>query len=127
MLTNSLWMRVLAIIFILGGLFVMMICIKKYFFQLSGIVNKEKITKPFLETGGIHRYVRHPLYLGTFIFLIGLFLLNPLLSNLIAVIIIIIYTMIGIQFEESKLIKEYGDDYRLYQKKVPKLIPFLKK
>ena len=115
-----------AVLFIAAGVIIMLICIKKYFLQLSGFF-KNKNEFPVLETLGMHRYTRHPLYLGTFIFLIGLVLFAPLLSNLIAVIIIIVYTIIGIQFEEKKLIALFGDDYRRYKKEVPKLIPFIKK
>lgn len=117
---------VIATIFIVGGVIILIMCIWKYFLQLSGLDQKEQLDKPVLETGGIHRHVRHPLYFGTFIFLAGLFFLSPLLSNLIAVGIILIYTVIGIRFEERKLIKEFGNDYKLYQKNVPMLIPFLK-
>jgi protein-S-isoprenylcysteine O-methyltransferase Ste14 len=37
--------------------------------------------------------------------------------------IIAIYLPIGIIFEEQKLVKEYGDRYKKYQKEVPMLIP----
>lgn len=117
---------VFAMIFIAGGMIIMSICILKYFSQLSGLAGRQKIEKPVLETTGIHSYVRHPLYLGTFIFLVGLFLKDPLISNLIAMVIIITYTIIGIRFEERKLLKEFGDQYMLYKKNVPMLIPFLK-
>lgn len=115
----------LATIFIITGILIMIICIRKYFLQLSGI-RSQTLEKPVLETGGIHRYVRHPLYLGTFIFITGLFLKYPYLSNLIALTIIILYTVIGITFEENKLLQEFGDDYKDYKKKVPMLFPFLK-
>lgn len=112
------------IIFI--GLTGMAVCIVKYFRQLSGLQAGRAEKQRMLETGGIHRYVRHPLYISTFVFLSGLFLLSPLLSNLIAVITIIVYTIIGIRFEEKKLIKEFGAHYIAYKRKVPMLIPFFK-
>lgn len=118
-------LKLLAILLLVSGLIIMLICIRKYFLQLSGLVREEQ-NKRVLETGGIHQYVRHPLYLGTFIFISGLFILFPFLTNLIAVVIIIAYTIIGILFEEKKLIAEFGEDYRRYQQKVPMLIPFLK-
>ena len=79
-----------------------------------------------LQIRGIHKYVRHPLYLGTFVFIWGLFLLFPVLSLLVTNAIITIYTLIGIQFEEKKLIDEFGESYRQYRAAVPKLIPFFK-
>jgi protein-S-isoprenylcysteine O-methyltransferase Ste14 len=111
----------------LSGLFLMLVCIKKYFISLSGLLSlvKEDVSNQLLITG-IHRYVRHPLYLGTFAFIWGLFLILPYLSMLIANSIITLYTLIGIKLEEAKLITEFGENYKLYQKKVPKLIPFSK-
>lgn len=107
-------------VLIISGIIIMGICIKKYFKQMVGIMP----AVPKLEITGIHKYVRHPLYLGTFLFLIGLFLAFPLLSNFIGVAIIIIYTLIGIKFEEKKLIRIFGSSYELYREKVPMIIPF---
>jgi protein-S-isoprenylcysteine O-methyltransferase Ste14 len=110
-----------------SGILLMAICIRKYFMNLSGLRNLviENFSNE-LQITGIHKYVRHPLYLGTFGFIWGLFLLLPYLSLLIAGAIITIYTLIGIELEEQKLIKEFGKRYVNYQVTVPKLIPFLK-
>src|SRR5690349_16455363 len=56
-----------------AGLVIMIICIKKYFISLSGIKSLfQEQPKNELMIKGIHKYVRHPLYLGTFIFIWGL-------------------------------------------------------
>ena len=109
---------------LLPGLIIMGISIFKYFKLLSG-VRSLYLPKPtiHLKQKGIHRYVRHPLYLGTILFIWGLFCIFPMLNNLIAVTIITLYTLIGIQFEEKKLIKEFGNTYVEYIKKVPAIIP----
>jgi protein-S-isoprenylcysteine O-methyltransferase Ste14 len=54
----------------------------------------------------------------------GLFIILPYLSFLISNIIITIYTLIGIELEEKKLELEFGESYRQYKQKVPKLLPF---
>jgi protein-S-isoprenylcysteine O-methyltransferase Ste14 len=107
-----------------GGLAIMIVCIFKYFKQLSGLQGER--TEEILEVSGSHRLVRHPLYLGTFIFLTGLFLLFPLVKNLGTVLIIIIYTLIAIRFEERKLIAKFGKGYQDYQRKVPMILPGIK-
>jgi len=108
------------------GLAVMCICILKYFMQLSGIKGLiENTTANQLMITGIHKFVRHPLYSGTFIFIWGLLIIFPVASLLIANTIITIYTLIGLQLEEKKLEKEFGDAYKLYKKQVPMLIPKL--
>lgn len=108
------------------GLIIMVICIKKYFLSLSGLKSlfQERPTHQ-LMINGIHRYVRHPLYLGTFLAIWGAFLFYPLFSLFIGNFFITAYTLIGISFEERKLIAEFGRDYETYQQTVPKLIPAL--
>jgi len=110
------------------GALLMLVCIKKYFLSLSGLkslfANKEVANN--LRIDGVHRYVRHPLYLGTFVFIWGAWLVFPYLSLLISNIIITGYTLLGIFFEEKKLVLEFGVDYENYKKKVPRLIPFLR-
>lgn len=109
------------------GLLVMGICIKKYFISLSGLKSlfQESPTNT-LMLGGIHRFMRHPLYAGTFAAIWGLFILLPYLSLGIANVIITVYTLIGIELEEKKLEAEFGPQYKAYKQKVPKLIPFLR-
>lgn len=113
----------------LTGLVIMTICIKKYFLSLSGLKTlfiDEVTTGNQLIVTGIHRYVRHPLYSGTFLFIWGLFIFLPHTSLLIANFIITVYTLIGINFEEQKLMREFGPPYEAYRKKVPKIIPSFK-
>ena len=109
---------------VIAGAVLMAICIGKYFMSLSGIrslLNEEE--GGTLMISGVHRYMRHPLYLGTFIFIWGLFLLFPLLSHLIACVVITVYTLLAIPFEEAKLVAQFGEDYRRYQRQVPRLLP----
>lgn len=106
------------------GLYIMGVCIKKYFANLSGIDVFTKKEQPMvLEIRGLHRYMRHPLYAGTLLFMWSLFLLFPYLSNLIACGVSTLYVLIGISLEERKLVMEYGDRYKIYASKTPKLIP----
>jgi len=109
------------------GLVLMLVCIKKYFIGLSGLLSlvQENASQDLIITG-VHKYVRHPLYLGTFAFIWGLFLVLPYWSLLIADTVITVYTLIGIKLEEDKLVSEFGESYKLYQKKVPMIIPFTK-
>lgn len=106
------------------GLVIMAVCIKKYFLSLSGL--KSLFTKRpshQLMISGIHRFMRHPLYAGTFLAIWGGFIFYPTLSFFITNFIITAYTLIGIRFEEKKLLAEFGADYKTYRQTVPKLIP----
>ena len=74
-----------------------------------------------LHMTGLHRYVRHPLYLGLFLILFGR-ATNEF--NLATAIWASLYLMIGTWFEERKLITLYGDAYRSYRKQVPMFLPW---
>jgi methanethiol S-methyltransferase len=107
-----------------AGLVLMLVCIRKYFFSLSGLRGLfiESATNELIITG-VHKFMRHPLYLGTFAFIWGFFIVYPYLSLFISNTVITVYTLIGIHLEEQKLVAEFGDQYRQYRQRVPKLIP----
>jgi len=77
-----------------------------------------------LVTGGLYRFVRHPLY--TFSLLI-LWLSPAMTVNSFAVYFALtIYVLIGILFEERKLLREFGPEYVNYKSITPMLIPGIK-
>jgi methanethiol S-methyltransferase len=78
---------------------------------------------PALQTNGLHRWVRHPLYLFTFIMLWGAFLYKPTITMLITNLVITLYTLVALRFEEKKLLVLYGEAYQEYKQKVPAIIP----
>lgn len=120
------WMKLLLWLPVLAGLLIMAVVIKKYFFSLSGISVFYKHQPPVaLELGGLNRFVRHPLYLGTLLFVWGLFFVFPFLNGLLACIVITVYTIVGARLEEKKLVKQFGEQYVLYKKQVPMIVPGL--
>ncbi len=78
-----------------------------------------------LLTSGTNAFVRHPLYFGLILILIGLMLYAPNWKNLIFTIVSTCYAFVGAKIEERKLIVLYGDAYRAYIKNVRMLIPYL--
>jgi protein-S-isoprenylcysteine O-methyltransferase Ste14 len=118
------WIQLCGYFLTISGALLMTLCIKKYFISMSGLRSllHEK-EEGILMVSGIHRYVRHPLYLGTFCFIWGLFLLKPVLSFFITNLIITIYTLIGMRLEEKKLVSVFGEAYENYRKKVGALVP----
>ncbi len=77
-----------------------------------------------LVTGGLYRWVRHPLYTAGLVFI----WLTPVMTwNLLALVIgASLYILIGIAFEERKLRQEFGEAYVRYRQVTPMLIPGLK-
>lgn len=78
---------------------------------------------PPLQTRGLHQWVRHPLYLSTFLFIWGIFLAKPTYAMLVSDLSITVYTLIAIRWEEKKLVSMYGEAYKRYQQDVPMIIP----
>lgn len=118
--------KIIAVIAASAGFVIMVICARKYFFDLSGIdalLKRENVIH--LQTGGFNRYVRHPLYSGTLLFVWSFFLWQPSLANLISSTCITLYTIAGARFEEKKLLEIFGVQYRDYALRVPLLIPKL--
>jgi protein-S-isoprenylcysteine O-methyltransferase Ste14 len=116
------------IFLIIFGSVIMGIIIGKYF---STVKNMHDLmydnSIPILFQNGLHRIIRHPLYLGTFLLIWGLFLLFPYGSLLVTNVIITLYTILGIGYEEKKLIRVFGEKYIRYKQEVPMLLPKLRK
>ncbi len=111
---------------ILFSIYIFYISFKNYDFkEFLGLDRMKNTTKMYyqLNTGGINKYVRHPLYSASYTLMAGIFLISPDNYILTACIVIAIYLPIGIVFEEQKLKKEYGIKYREYMERVPMLFP----
>ena len=61
------------VLLVVPGSWIMFISIKKYFLLLSGIRSVyEASPKAELKVNGIHRFVRHPLYIGNHLICLGI-------------------------------------------------------
>jgi protein-S-isoprenylcysteine O-methyltransferase Ste14 len=76
-----------------------------------------------LITSGLYQFVRHPLY--TFSLLILWFSPSMSRNSLLVYSALTIYVLIGIIFEERKLLHEFGQEYANYRAVTPMLIPGL--
>lgn len=77
-----------------------------------------------LMTDGVYARVRHPQYTGLFLIVFGEGIVHwPTIVSVIAFpVIVIAYTLLA-RREERQMIKEFGDEYRAYQQRVPMFIP----
>lgn len=87
---------------------------------IFGLGSNEK-----LVVKGVLRWVRHPWYLATLLILWSYF--NVLYqSTFISIILLSVYTIIGMLLEERKLISLFGEEYQKYRQTVPAIIPWKK-
>ncbi len=93
------------------------------FFQGWRQVHKARQKKQ-LVTDGLYRFVRHPQYTGLFIALFGEGIVHwpTLFSVGLFPIIIFAYVMLA-KKEEQRVLEEFGEEYLMYQKRVPMFIP----
>jgi protein-S-isoprenylcysteine O-methyltransferase Ste14 len=91
------------------------------FIGLRQLFEKEK--SGALVVHGLYKIVRHPLYTFSLLFL----WLTPSVSqnSLTVYIGSTLYILIGVLFEERKLLREFGEAYADYKKSRPMLIPGL--
>jgi len=80
-----------------------------------------------LITSGPYRYVRHPMYLGIFVYTMGLMMvsLDVLVVLFFAFTIWVNYRRIP--REEQMLVQEFGDEYIEYIKRSGRLLPQLRR
>lgn len=118
--------QILAFIFIFLSVLVMWLSFQSYSMQeFIGLKAEQTQSAAQLSIRGLNKWVRHPLYLGVLLGLMGVLLWEASLKNILAAVILLIYLFIGIYLEEQKLLIYFGEEYRIYRKKTKKIIPFV--
>lgn len=123
------YLRIIQILLIVSGIVLFLLGAKKYdarqFLGLSqlstGNHSQSLASDGKLDTSGVHQFVRHPWYTGLLLILWA----RPLdISTIVVNTVFSIYLLIGSGLEERKMVMEFGDVYRAYQKDVSMLFPF---
>ena len=79
-----------------------------------------------LVTHGIYRFVRHPIYFGVLLILLGAVPVYAASLNGFLVMSLLIPILLNrIRMEERLLTEEFGDSYLAYKESTRKLIPFV--
>jgi protein-S-isoprenylcysteine O-methyltransferase Ste14 len=91
------------------------------------------LEKTTLVTKGIFAYVRHPLYTGIFVFIIGALLTSTFHSPFLtavalpSLVYILSFLTIMAMRETRLLTRQFGDEFLKYKKKVHPFLPFRKR
>lgn len=96
--------------------------VSRYLLKRETAGNIEGLTERELVTTGVYSIVRHPMYLAGII--IFTFEPNITVNGLIVTILADLYFLFGSFMEERRFVKTFGDKYREYRERVPRLVPF---
>jgi len=90
------------------------------FFILSVYTLRRKGTSNVVDSG-IYGIVRHPMYLGAMVMFFSHIFLGQNWIVAISTIIAIVCCFLIIQFGDQRNIERFGNDYKLYMQKVPRM------
>jgi protein-S-isoprenylcysteine O-methyltransferase Ste14 len=91
-----------------------------------GTVNNAEMKAGQVMADGPYRYVRNPLYLGSFLMLAAISVLMPASGAAVTLVLMTIFLLRLILGEEAFLAPKLGAPYAAYLKAVPRLIPSLR-
>jgi protein-S-isoprenylcysteine O-methyltransferase Ste14 len=77
-----------------------------------------------VESGGVYARVRHPMYLGSWLFPVGLTVLTGSVASAAVCVVILLFYLYVSRHEEKLLLEKYADEYAQYMARVPMFVPF---
>jgi protein-S-isoprenylcysteine O-methyltransferase Ste14 len=78
-----------------------------------------------LITTGLYRYVRHPIYTGMLLMLLGTTVSLSILGACIGFLIFVLTIWLKLRQEEALLMEHFSQKYLVYKKRTKTLIPFI--
>ena len=91
----------------------------------AGIVTSGAMHAQNVVASGPYRYVRNPLYFGSFVFSLAVSILMPPTGAIFFVVAIFVQILRLILGEEAYLAQQQGEPYLAYRSRVPRLVPSL--
>lgn len=89
----------------------------------AALLSFEKTTT--LVTGGIYRYIRHPLYSSLLLLLWGIFFKVPSISGSALVVTGTVFLLATARADEQECILFFGHSYRSYMNRTKRFIPYI--
>jgi protein-S-isoprenylcysteine O-methyltransferase Ste14 len=125
--TTSLSYQIIGSLLSVAGVYIVIDGFKNYrtdeFLGTYQIKNHHDFHPSKLSRDGWNGIVRHPLYFGGILLVIGLFIIVPTIKLGLTAILVILYLYVGSIWEEKKLKSEFGSAYDAYKREVSMLIP----
>ncbi len=79
-----------------------------------------------LNTSGPYKFIRHPMYASLFLFFLGLSIVSSFWPLMALVVIFLLFFNRIMGREESMMIDQFGEEYRVYMKSTGRLLPKLR-
>jgi protein-S-isoprenylcysteine O-methyltransferase Ste14 len=119
-----LWLRVSGVLLGIAGILLLVWVHRTLGVQWSTTLQfKEEHT---LITSGPYEFIRHPMYASLFLFFIGLSIVSSFWPLMALVVIFLLFFMRIMGREESMMIEEFGEEYRVYMRSTGRLLPRLR-
>ena len=96
-----------------------------YLFMSGHVVTSHEHRPEGILSTGAFRYVRHPLYLGSILFYLGLAISTASLFSLTMVVVIFFFYNHIASYEEKLLEDRFPDEYRNYKIRTGKWMPLI--
>ena len=78
-----------------------------------------------LITSGPYALVRHPIYTGLLLAIVGCALARGEWRGLLAIALVFVVLWRKLKLEEKWMRVQFGESYETYSRKVPALVPFI--
>lgn len=119
-----LWLRVSGVLLGAAGILLLVWVHRTLGMQWSTTLQfKEGHT---LNTSGPYKFIRHPMYASLLIIFVGLSLISSFWPFMAMVVILLLFFNRIIGREESMMIDQFGEEYRVYMKRTGRILPRLR-
>lgn len=78
-----------------------------------------------LVKDGLYKHIRHPIYLGETIRNLGIVLIFSSIYGLLSIAMATVFLLFRMRAEEKMLTKAFGEEYKEYQRKTKRIIPYV--
>lgn len=115
--------RYLGLGLFVGGIFIRLGAVVILRHRFSGLVAIQQDHE--LVTDRLYRFVRHPAYMGMVLALAGWALIFRSAVGVAASLLVLLPLVARMNAEEALLASEFGDEYRAYQRRTWRMLPFV--
>ncbi|HLO13454.1 MAG TPA: isoprenylcysteine carboxylmethyltransferase family protein [Anaerolineales bacterium] len=123
LLPPTVLLNAVVVLLLVAGLIIAIIARRRLAGNWSSVVALKKDHE--LITTGLYHYVRHPIYSGMLLMILGTVLSFGTLGACIGFLIILLGFLLKLRQEEALLAEHFAQEYLSYKKRTKVLIPFI--